>query len=104
MMMMMMMMMMLFRLFPLLPFSLGCVFANETNDIVDLANCDGAADGRTDTSYRDAEAHLKTGSLTFFQPFFRHSLDHLGVILGIFGGRTCCKFLIRGVQEMIFRY
>ena len=32
---------MLFCLFPLLSFSLGCVFVNETNDIVDLANCDG---------------------------------------------------------------
>ena len=29
-------------------------------DIGDLANCDGATEGRTDTtSYRDAEAHLK---------------------------------------------
>ena len=29
-------------------------------DIVDLANCDGGKDGRTDmTIYRDAEAHLK---------------------------------------------
>ena len=36
-------------------------------DIVDLANCDGGTEGRsdggtegqTDTSYRDAEAHLK---------------------------------------------
>ena len=55
---------MLFCLFPLLSFSLGCVFVNETNDIVDLANCDGATERRTDgwtdmTSYRDAEAHLK---------------------------------------------
>ena len=56
----MMMMEMLFYLFLLLLFSLGCVFVNETNNIVDLANCDGATEGRTDTtSYRDAEAHLK---------------------------------------------
>ena len=39
------------------------VFVNETNDIVDLANCDGATDGRTNISYRDAEAHLKIKSL-----------------------------------------
>ena len=38
------------------------IFVNETNDIADLANCDGATEGRTDTtSYRDAEAHLKRG-------------------------------------------
>ena len=53
---------MLFCLFPLSSF--GCVFVNETNDIVDFANCDGSTEGRrngrTDTtSYRDAEAHLK---------------------------------------------
>ena len=52
----------LFCLFPLLSFILGCVFVNETNDIIDLANCDGGTEGRTDTtSYRDAEAHLKMG-------------------------------------------
>ena len=72
---------MLFCLFPLLLFSLGCVFVKETNDIIDLANCDGGTEGRSDggtgrrrgdggtegrtegrtdtTSYRDAEAHLK---------------------------------------------
>ena len=34
-------------------------FVNETKDIGDLANCDGATEGRTDTtSYRDAETHL----------------------------------------------
>ena len=53
MMMMMMMMMttmieMLSCLFPLLSFSLDCVFVNETNDIVDLANCDGATERRSD--------------------------------------------------------
>ena len=46
--MMMMMIEMLFCLFPLLLFSLGCVFVNETNDIVDLANCDGGTEGRRD--------------------------------------------------------
>ena len=56
-------------------------FVNETRDIVDLANCDGATGGRTDrwterrtegrterrregqTSYRDARTHLKTSEL-----------------------------------------
>ena len=57
----------LFCLFPLLSFSLGCWDVVLFRDIVDLANCDGGTEGRsaggtegqTDTSYRDAEAHLK---------------------------------------------
>ena len=36
-------------------------------DISDLANCDGATEGRTDTtSYRDAEAHLKIETIFDF--------------------------------------
>ena len=45
--------------------SLGCLDVVLFRDIIDLANCEsvteGLSDGRTDTtSYRDAEAHLKT--------------------------------------------
>ena len=51
-------------LFPLLSFKLDVVlfvFVNETNDILNLANSYEGTDGRTDTtSFRDAEAHLKT--------------------------------------------
>ena len=53
-----------FCLFPLCLMLCYFIFVNETNDIVDLANCYGGTerwrDGRTDTtSYRDAETHLK---------------------------------------------
>ena len=51
---------MLFCLFPFLLFSLGCLDVVVFRDIINLANCDGATEGRTDTtSYRDDEAHLK---------------------------------------------
>ena len=42
---------------------------------VDLANCYGATEGRTDTmSYRDAETHLKKGK------FYQHRFSFVGQV------------------------